>query len=151
VNVYFDSSALVAVYVNEAHSASARAELRKHVSVPWTPLHDLEVRNAFRLLHGRDHIDSDELQGFLAHVDQDLDDGRLARPALELDAVFRRAGHLSEGNAGRTLARTLDILNVAAALELRCTILVSGDGRQIALAETQGMRTFDIRIGRSGQ
>jgi predicted nucleic acid-binding protein len=43
MTVYFDSSALVAVYVTEAYSERARRELRKRGAVPWTPLHDLEV------------------------------------------------------------------------------------------------------------
>jgi predicted nucleic acid-binding protein len=145
VKVYFDSSALVAVYVNEAHSVRARGELRRHVPVPWTPLHDLEVRNALRLLEGRTLIDVDQLRGLLAHLDDDLKKGRLQRPALELEAVFRRAGDLSEIHVSKTLARTLDILHVAALIELGCTRLVSGDERQIALAKAEGIQIFDIR------
>ena len=91
MTVYFDSSALVAVYVTEAYSARARRELRKHGRIPWTPLHDLEVRNALRLLHGRRQIDEAELHGLLEHVDDDLRRGHLARPAIDLGAAFRRA------------------------------------------------------------
>ncbi len=145
MKVYFDSSALVAAYVNEVHSPRARAELRKQRPIPWTPLHDLEVRNALRLLRGRAQINADEFHGLLAHVDEDLEGGRLERPAMELGAVFRRAESLSEVHASKTLARTLDILHVAAAFELGCTSLVSGDDRQIALAKAEGMRTVDIR------
>jgi predicted nucleic acid-binding protein len=147
VKVYFDSSALIAVYVNEVHSTRARAELRKHVSVPWTPLHDVEVRNALRLLHGRSQIDAEELRSLLGHVDEDLDEGRLARPAMELEPVFRRAGHLSETHAPTTLARTLDILHIAALIELGCTELISGDERQLAVAKAEGIRASDIRKG----
>ena len=147
MKVYFDSSALVAVYVNEVHSARARAELRKHVPVPWTSLHDLEVRNALRLLRGRAQIDADQLRGLLAHIDEDLERGRLERPAMDLGAVFRRAGNLSEAHARKTLARALDILHVAAAMEFSCTRLISGDDRQIALAKAEGIRTVDIRAG----
>lgn len=145
MRVYFDSSALVAVYVTEAHSATARRELRKQVPVPWTPFHDLEVRNALRLMHGRGQIDRRELRGLLDHVDQDLGAGRLARPALDLTAVFRRAEVLSVAHAATTLARTLDILHVAALIEIGCTRLVSGDEREIALARAAGIRTRDIR------
>ena len=120
MKVDFDSSALVAVYVNEEHSARARAELRKHVRVPWTPLHNLEVRNALRLLRGRAQISADQLRGLLAHIDEDLERGRLERPAADLEAVFRRAGSLSEAHTRKTLARALDILHVAAAMELSC-------------------------------
>lgn len=145
MNTYFDSSAIVAVYVNEEYSPRARAELRKQTSIPWIPIHDVEVRNSLRLLHGRGHIDPDELVGLLAHIDEDLESGRLERPDMDLAAVFRRAGQLSETHATRTLARTLDILHVAALVELRCSRLVSGDERQIAVAKAEKIRTVDIR------
>ena len=145
MTVYFDSSALVAVYVTEAYSARARRELRKHGHIPWTPLHDLEVRNGLRLLYGRKHIDETELHGLLAHVDDDLQRGRLARPVLDLGAAFHRAEELSRKHASKTLARTLDVLHVAALIEIGCGTLVSGDERQISLARAEGLRTLDIR------
>lgn len=145
MTVYFDSSALVAVYVTEAYSERARRELRNCASLPWTPLHDLEVRNALRLLRGRGQIDEVELEGLLEHVDDDIEKGRLARPVIDLGAVFRRAGELSRKRASKTLARTLDVLHVAALIEIGCRTLVSGDERQIALARAEGLRTIDIR------
>ena len=145
MTAYFDSSALVAVYVTEAYSERARRKLRKHGSVPWTPLHDLEVRNALRLLHGRRQINEAELAGLLRHIDEDLERGRLARPGLDLGAVFRRAEELSRKHAAKTLARTLDVLHVGALIEIECGTLVSGDERQITLARAENLRTFDIR------
>lgn len=147
MKAYFDSSALVAVYVTEVHSQAARRELRRHDAVPWTPLHELEVKNALRLLHGRGQIDEDELTAFLGHVDEDSSKGRLARPAVDLDAVFRRAEDLSRRHATSTLARTLDILHIAALLEIGCTTLVSGDERQIAVAAAENIAAVDIREG----
>jgi predicted nucleic acid-binding protein len=147
MTVYFDSSALVAVYVTEAHSDRARRELRRRDVVPWTPLHELEVRNALRLLYGRGQIDETELHGLLGHIDDDLLRGRLARPVIDLAAAFRRAEELSRKHSSWTLARTLDVLHVAALMEIGCQMLVSGDERQIALARAEGLRTFDIRAG----
>jgi predicted nucleic acid-binding protein len=147
MTVYFDSSALVAVYVTEAYSARARRELRKHGRVPWTLLHDLEIRNALRLLHGRRHIDEAELHGLFGHIDDDLQRGRLARPVIDLAAAFRRAEELSRKHASKTLARTLDVLHVAALIEIGCETLVSGDERQITLAKAEGLRALDIRAG----
>ena len=88
MTVYFDSSALVSVYVTETYSERARRELRKRGRVPWTPLHDLEGRNALRLLHGRRQIDEAELEGLLGHIDDDLQRGRLARPSSTLEPRF---------------------------------------------------------------
>lgn len=145
MTVYFDSSALVAVYVNETHSDRARHELRRRVPVPWTPLHDVEVRNACRLLCGRKLITEAEMHGLLAHIEEDLQRGRLLRPTLDLNATFRRAERLSRMHGMTTLARTLDLLHVAALMEIGCETLVSGDERQIAAAKAEGLRTIDIR------
>jgi predicted nucleic acid-binding protein len=145
LTVYFDSSALVAAYVTEAYSGRARRELRRRVPVPWTPLHDVEVKNALRLLCGRKQINEAELNGLLAHIDEDLHRGRLLRPILDLDAMFRRAERLSHTHAMKTLARTLDLLHVAALMEIGCGTLASGDERQIAAARSEGLRTIDIR------
>jgi predicted nucleic acid-binding protein len=135
------------VYVTEAYSARARRELRKLGRVPWTLLHDLEVRNALRLLYGRKHINETELHGLLGHIDDDLQRGRLARPVIDLGAAFRRAEELSRKHASKTLARTLDVLHVAALIEIGCETLVSGDERQITLAKAEGLRALDIRAG----
>lgn len=145
MKTYFDSSALVAVYVNEAHSVRARAQLRKTLPVPWTPLHDLEVRNALRLLGGRGHLDQPEVEGLLGHIDEDLQKGRLEQVPVEMGAIFHRAGALSERHTSKTLARSLDILHVAALIEAGCSRLVTADVRQLALAKAEGIRTFDIR------
>jgi len=130
------------VYVTEAYSARARRELRKHDRVPWTLLHDLEVRNALRLLHGRRHIDEAELHGLLGHIEDDLQRGRLARPVIDLGTAFRRAEELSRKHAAKPLARTLDVLHVAALIEIGCATLVSGDERQITLAKAEGLRAL---------
>jgi hypothetical protein len=47
----------------------------------------------------------------------------------------------------KTLARTLDVLHVAALIEIGCEALVSGDERQTALAKAEGLRALDIRAG----
>lgn len=145
MRAYFDSSALVAVYVNELHSERARRELQLHLPVPWTPLHDLEVKTALRLLFGRGHIDAAEMRGLLGHIDEDLRAGRFERPSIEMEAIFNRAEVLSNKHASGSRARTLDILHVAALIESGCSSLVSGDSRQIALADAEGVQTIDIR------
>jgi hypothetical protein len=48
-------------------------------------------------------------------------------------------------HATRLLCRSLDILHVAAALELGCTRLVSGDDRQLALAKIVGLAPIDVK------
>jgi predicted nucleic acid-binding protein len=144
VNTYFDSSALVAIYVTEVFSTRARREARSVRQIPFTPLHDLEVRNALQVIHGGGLITTSELQTLSSHLDEDLASHRLAVVRLDLFTVFERALDVSIAHAARLLVRSLDILHVVSALELRCTRLVSGDDRQLALARALGLQPIDI-------
>lgn len=56
MTTYVDSSVLVAVYVSERFSKAARQVVRAAPQIPFTQLHDLEVRDAFELLVGRNLI-----------------------------------------------------------------------------------------------
>lgn len=60
MTTYLDSSALVSVYVTERFSKTARATVRGASQVPFTPLHQLEVPNAFEMLVGRAAMTRDE-------------------------------------------------------------------------------------------
>lgn len=144
-SAYFDSSALVTIYVTGPFLARARQEVQKAGVLAFTPLHDLEVRNALRALHGRKALTLGQRQMFEALLEEDLRTGRLTATALDLTAVFSRATQLSAAHTSRLLCRSLDILPVAAALELLATQLVSGDERQLALAATTGLVAVDIR------
>jgi predicted nucleic acid-binding protein len=142
---YFDSSALVAVYVSGPFSARARREIAAAGTIAFTPLHDLEVRNALRALRGRGALIPEQQRAFETLLDEDVRTGRLAVTPLDFSAVFRRASKLSAAHTSRLLCRSLDILHVAAAVELDATKLVSGDERQLALAAAVGLACEDVR------
>ncbi len=89
---YFDSSALVAIYVTETFSRKARREARAAIQIPYTELHDLEVRNAMRLLHGRTLLNAKETRDLLGQLDADIEAQRLVDTRLDLFEVFRSAG-----------------------------------------------------------
>jgi hypothetical protein len=78
---------------------------------------------------------------------EDLDSRRLMPISLDLDHVFAEASELSRRYAARHLARSLDLLHVAAAHAARCTTFVSADDRQLAVAKATGLRTVDIKRG----
>lgn len=145
MTTYLDSSALVAVYVPERFSRAARQALRATSQIPYTPLHDLEVSNAFELLVGRDLISREEYRAVHAQLQQDLASQRLLRVSLDLDAVFTSARELSRAHTARFLARSLDVLHVAAAHVAVCTRFVSADDRQLAVAKATGLDTIDIK------
>jgi predicted nucleic acid-binding protein len=145
VKTYFDSSALVAVYVTERFSKVARHEARAALQLPYTQLHDLEVRNALRVLHGRGTLSAQEVRELTGQLDEDLETRRLMETRIDLFDVFHRAGELSQTHAADLLCRSLDILHVAAAIELQCTRLVSGDDRQLRLARAVGIDPVDVK------
>ncbi len=145
MKTYIDSSAIIPIYIPEVFSRRARHEVRAARQVPFTPLHGLEVRNAFHLLCGRGNISTAELRSVLGWLDEDLAAHRLARVPVDFAALFARADQLVSTHATRLLCRSLDILHVACALQLDCTRFVSADDRQLALAKAVGIATADIK------
>ena len=145
MTTYVDSSVLVAVYVPERFSKAARHAVRAVAQIPFTPIHELEVRNAFELLVGRNLITKAECRAILAQLDDDLDSQRLARVPLDLDGVFTRASDLSRTYTSRYLTRSLDLLHVAAAQTMMCATFVSADARQLAAAKATGLKVVDIK------
>lgn len=141
---YFDSSVLVASYLTEANSAAARRAVAAVPQIPYTLLHQLEVPTAFRLQVGRRHLTESEAADVLGQLEDDVTAGRLLQVPLDLYAMFGRAALLSGRYASRYLARSLDVLQVAAALELGCTRFVTFDNRQARLAVACGLKAVDL-------
>jgi len=145
VTTYVDSSALVAVYIPERFSRAARAALRAVPQVPFTQLHDLEVTNAFELLVGRGLISREECRAVQQQLHDDIEARRLARVGVDFDRVFTSADELSRVHTAKFLARSLDLLHVAAALSMACVRFVSADDRQLAVADASGLNIIDIK------
>jgi predicted nucleic acid-binding protein len=142
---YVDSSALVPLYVPERFSKAARSLIRSIKQVPFTALHRLEVANAFEQLVGRGLITRDECQAIAQQVQDDIDGQRLTPRALDLDRVFVEAGDLSRLYSAKFLARSLDLLHVAAAHIVGCARFGSADDRQLAVAKASGLLVVDIK------
>jgi len=145
VRTYIDSSVLVAVYVPERFSNAARQTVRAVQQVPFTLLHELEVPNAFELLVGRGAISREECRAVHAQLQEDLDSQRLARVPLDLYRVFTTAIDLSRTYTAKALARSLDLLHVAAARMMMCSAFASADDRQLAVAKATGLKVVDIK------
>lgn len=140
MSVYVDSGVLIKLYVREPNSAAAAAVVQKMTSVPLTPLHELEIRNTFRTLVGRGVI-TDGQRAASEHVfDVDIAAGRLRRTVPDWQDVFLRAAQLAAEHTGETLARSLDLLHVAAAGPSP-ELFVTADTRQAAVAERAGLIT----------
>jgi predicted nucleic acid-binding protein len=145
VRTYVDSSALVAVYVPERFSRAARRVVRGAGQVPFTVFHELEVGNSFELLVGRGLITRDESRAVQGQLREDLESQRLVAVSLDLERVFAEAIELSRLHTARLLARSLDLLHVAAAHVALCAEFVSADDRQLAVAKISGLEAVDIK------
>jgi predicted nucleic acid-binding protein len=145
VTTYIDSSALVPVYVPERFSKAARSAVRSAGQLPFTALHQLEIPNAFEQLVGRELLTRDECRRIQAQLRDDVQNQRLVPVSLDLERVFAEAGELSRRYAAKFLARSLDLLHIAAAHVALCTTFVSADDRQLAVAKASGLSTLDIK------
>jgi predicted nucleic acid-binding protein len=143
--MYADSSALIPLYVNERFSESADAALRDAGTIPFTALHQLEIPNAFERLVGRDLMTREECDSVQKQLRDDVDSHRLTPSSIDLDEVFSHASELSSRYAAKHLARSLDLLHVAAAHASNCTTFVSADDRQLAVAKASGLKIVDIK------
>jgi hypothetical protein len=132
------------VYVTERASSRARREVAATSGIPFTLLHALEISNALRVLAGRRVLDTRELRGLLAQIAEDREQARLVEARIDVYAVFGKALTLSAAHAAKVLCRSLDLLHVAAALEIGARRFVSGDARQLKLASLEGFEVVDV-------
>jgi predicted nucleic acid-binding protein len=140
LTAYFDTSVLIKSYVAERDSAAADALiLRTAGAIPFTHFHAIEIRTAIRLKRGRGEITETQLKSVLAELQRDIEAGRLERPFYDLPSVFQKAEELSAKYAADTLARSLDILHVAAAVVIGVRQFITFDKRQSALASKAGL------------
>jgi predicted nucleic acid-binding protein len=145
LTTYLDTSALVPICVPESVSRAARSVVLDAGQVPFTALHRLEVANAFEQLVGRGLITRRECGAIQAQFADDLESRRLSPIDLDFDQVFLAAGELAQRHTAKLLARSLDLLHVAAAHSARCTKFVSADDRQLAVARASGLTPIDIK------
>ncbi len=138
---YFDTSIVLKCYVSEADSPAAVEIVQANKSsIPFSHILEIELRTGIRLKHGRGEITAAEMKASLQTVEGDLASGVLIRPDYDLEAVYTRAEALSAKHAAATLARSADILHIAAALESGCAVFASFDDRQRQIAVLAGLK-----------
>lgn len=140
MNTYFDTGVLVKMYVQEENSAEALALIRKaELPLPLTHLHEIELSTAIRLKRFRNELSLVEEKEALRLLATDVVEGRLQRPEYDLAMVFHRGEALSARHAAISGARSLDLLHIAAALEINCRRFCSFDERQRRVAAREGL------------
>ena len=149
MTAYLDSGVLVKLYVKERGSAEAARVVKRHSQLPFSALHDLEIRNAIRAQHGRGAITERQMRAALEALDEDIESGRLERYAPDWPGVFALSEELSARHTGKLLCRALDILHVATAVRRGDRLFVTADQRQAALASAAGLRVRKLDPDRS--
>ncbi len=141
MTTYTDTGFLCSLYAPDAHSSGAVAHMRRQaLPLPFTWLHQLELRNALRLRVSRREITRAQRDASLNAVLADLAAGVLAVATIDHAALLIEAERLSALHSERLGARSLDIRHVAAALVLGDAEILTSDRRQRALALAAGLR-----------
>ncbi len=138
---YADSSFLVSCYLLDVNtSVASKYLLALKEPLPFTALHEIEVRNAMILSVFRGIITADDVTKAWIQVQVDIRRGLLVRTALAWNTVFRRGTRLSSSFSAVIGTRSLDILHVAAATSIRAKHILTFDTRQRTLAMRAGFR-----------
>lgn len=139
---YCDSSFLLALLLpgDFFHPHAARLAARFLESIPFTLLAELEVTNTIRRALRENAITQAEHDAAFRQIEADLADGILARRDTSQAELYRIACGLSERHAPTIPARSLDILQTAAAILIGANSLHTFDLRQRQLATACGLK-----------
>jgi predicted nucleic acid-binding protein len=139
VSVYADTSFLVSLYVLDANSERAAASMKQaKFPVLLTSLSELELTNAISLRLFRKELAPSKIKVAHALVRKDLTDGVLLVKPLAT-GIFERAMRMARRRTPQLGTRTLDVLHVASALELKAEMFYTFDRNQEKLAKTEGL------------
>lgn len=139
---YADTSFLVSLYVQDAHSARAAAEARRLLPVCFTPLVEHELRNAIRLCVFRGQITSSQREKALQELEGDRAAGVLHAMPLDWPKLWKHAETLGRRHTETLGTCAMDVLHVASALALRIRRFATFDARQRELARLAGLELF---------
>jgi len=135
--IYADPSALLKLYLNEPQSRAMttwRAKIKGSLMV--THHGRVELLNGIGLAAHRGMVTDAVGDAALAALDDDFEQGRYTVTDMLWRATMKRAGDLSRQYTRRIGCRSLDILHVASALELKCRSFLTFDVRQQQLARS---------------
>jgi hypothetical protein len=142
MRAYADSSLIVSLYVPEGERTERAANyMAAHrESLPFTPQHRLEVRNAIRLLVWSNRISIGDRSRVLREIEGDLDSEIfLIHVPLDYTNVYGRAERIGAAHNEGIGCRSADLFHVAAALELRFQDFLTFDDRQQQMARAAGL------------
>jgi predicted nucleic acid-binding protein len=137
---YADSSFLVSLYrADGGHEKASAFMARAALPLAFTPLHRIEVRNALRNAAAAGDMTFAEQRTAFRQIEEDLREGLLIPTPVDWTELLKKADLLSEKHAAAAGQRTIDLLHVAAALELSASLFLSFDVRQRRLVKAAGL------------
>ena len=139
--VYVDPSALARLYIHQTGSRTISAWRAKlGGALPVTHPGRTEIINAICRAAFLGHLDEPGLHEALADLAADFADGRLQQADILWRAALNRAAELSQDHTPKLGIRSLDVLHVACALELKLSFFLTFDQRQQQLASATGLK-----------
>ncbi|MBM3840383.1 MAG: type II toxin-antitoxin system VapC family toxin [Verrucomicrobia bacterium] len=139
--VYVDPSGLARLYIHQAGSREISAWRAKiGDALPVTHHGRTEVINAICRCAFLGHLNEQGLAEALADLADDFANGRLRQADILWRAALNRAAELSRNHTPKLGTRSLDVLHVACALELKVRHFLTFDERQQKLAAAAGLK-----------
>jgi predicted nucleic acid-binding protein len=147
--VYVDPSALSRLYIRQAGSREMAA-WRAKINGPLTVTHHgrTEVVNAICRAAFLGQLDAQGLSDALADLSSDFAAGHLRQADILWRAALNRAAELSKSHTPKLGTRSLDVLHVACALELKARYFLTFDVRQQELAAAAGLKNTRLGFGK---
>ena len=145
MKLYLDTSALVKLYYPEPHSEWLESRVKEwNFPLLFSPLHELELSNAFFLKVFWKHLNKKASGEILNHVKKDIESGVLIRPLLNWNSVYKQALDLGSRYTPSVGCRSLDLLHIATALVAQNTLFVTFDEKQGRVAKKAGLKVEGI-------
>jgi predicted nucleic acid-binding protein len=144
-DTYIDPSALARLYIHQTGSRELSEWRRRHRGpLPVTHHGRTEIVNAISLAAFRGAISGQKAEAAQALLDTDFTAGHLEQVDLLWRGALNRAADLSRIHTPTLGTRSLDVLHVACAMELKLHHFVTFDDRQRRLAKVVGLRIVRV-------
>jgi len=136
-----DTSFLVSLYVRDANNLAANSYLSKLNGPPTLSLfNQFEFEQALRFLVWRGILAEHDALQYQTAFEVDCTHGQFILANANVTAILHEGRRLSAKYTTREGFRTLDIVQVAAALHLGATDFLTFDANQRKLARAEGLK-----------
>ncbi len=139
MSIYADTSFLVSLYVLDANSEKAVGHIQQaKLPILQTPFGQLELANAISLRLFRRELSAAQVKATRSLIQKDVLDGVLQIKPMPVNN-YEKAMQIARRRTPHLGTRTLDIMHVASALELKAEMFYTFDHNQARLAKAEGL------------